>query len=429
MLSLDDTVRLALKSSRAVAGARLERQERKLSLEGAEEIYKPAAAVEASVEDSRSDDWIGAVSIGPSLRLATGGTVQLRISRPLGGGGERPMETTLLFSQPLLKGFGSDIETGPLRKARMQDRIAIRDFRERIADTIAGIVVAYRGALRAKRSVEIARDALERARRQHETNRLLVQAGRLASRELIQSEATVADREFTLSDSQAAHKAANATLVNLLDIEETTRLELLDEPSWESVQPDLNESLKTAYAARADFFRAELAVETARIDHGTAEDNRRWDLSLEIDATRPGGGMRTDYGTRLKFSVPLWEGESRRALTVARNALERAKMDLAETRQRIGIEVRQAVLNVNVGLRRIRLASEGLELAREKLEIERLKFREGLSSPYQLARFEDDLVAAQHRELDAVVSYRDALTALRKTLGTTLERWGISVER
>ena len=69
------------------------------------------------------------------------------------------------------------------------------------------------------------------------------------------------------------------------------------------------------------------------------------------------------------------------------------------------------------------------ELAERKLEIEHLKLQQGLSSSFQVGRFEEDLVNAQRRELDAVVGYRSALDSLDRTLGTTLDRWGVSVER
>ena len=68
-------------------------------------------------------------------------------------------------------------------------------------------------------------------------------------------------------------------------------------------------------------------------------------------------------------------------------------------------------------------------LAERKLDVERRKLQLGLSSAFQLGRFEDDLVNAQRRELDAVARYRDSLGFLDRTLGTTLDRWGIGVEQ
>ena len=68
-------------------------------------------------------------------------------------------------------------------------------------------------------------------------------------------------------------------------------------------------------------------------------------------------------------------------------------------------------------------------LAERKLDVERRKLQPGLSCAFELGRFEDDLVAAQRRELDAVARYRDSLAGLDRTLGTTLDRWGTSVEQ
>ena len=103
-------------------------------------------------------------------------------------------------------------------------------------------------------------------------------------------------------------------------------------------------------------------------------------------------------------------------------------MNLAERRQSIRIQVRRAVHDVAVALRQIDLAGEARELAERKLDVERRKLQQGLSSAFQLGRFEDDLVAAQRQELDAVARYRDSLAGLDRTLGTTLDRWGISIE-
>ena len=85
--------------------------------------------------------------------------------------------------------------------------------------------------------------------------------------------------------------------------------------------------------------------------------------------------------------------------------------------------------DVAAALRQIGLARDARELAERKLDVERRKLQQGLSSAFQVSRFEDDLVAAQGRELDAVARYRDSLGALDDALGTTLDRWGISVER
>ena len=138
---------------------------------------------------------------------------------------------------------------------------------------------------------------------------------------------------------------------------------------------------------------------------------------------------QTDYAAGLRLTIPLWDRGPELGLRSAQAEVTQAERGLVELRQSMDIRVRQAVHDVEVGLRQIELARQALRLAEEKLAIERAKLQQGLSSIFQLARFEDDLVRAQNAEVDALVDYENALTALDQTLGTTLETWGITVEQ
>ena len=428
-LTLEEAVRLALSKSRAAISARLGRDEQKLTLEAAEERYDPMASLSLGANAASRGDETADLSIGPSLRVPTGGSFRLAFRKPLAGERDREASTTLSFSQPLLKGFGPELDTQPLRRARLQERIALRAFRDRAAGIVDGTVSAYRGTLRAERRVVIAREALERARRQLGINRALVEAGRMAPQDVVQTEADVADKEYALIDAENALETAVSRLVNTLDLEEGVRIKSQDEPPIEVERPNLEKSMETAFARRTDWLSAEIGLELARMGLRSAENNLLPDLSLSATAAHRSGRDRTHWTGGLNLTVPLQDDGPRRALVRARNGMRRAEMALAERRQSIRIEVRRAVHDVAVALRQIDLSRQAQALAERKLDIERRKLQQGLSSAFQLGRFEDDLVTAQRRELDAVARYRDSLAGLDRTLGTTLDRWGISVEQ
>ena len=424
-LSLEEAIRLALVKSRTAIAARLGREEQMLSLEAAEERYDPTVSLGARADAASRGDETAGISIGSSLRVPTGGTLRLSVTKPLTGERDREASTNLSFSQPLLKGFGPDIDTQPLRQARLQERINLGAFRDRAAGIVESVILAYRRVLRAGRRLAIAQGALERARRQLEINRVLVEAGRMAPQDLVQTEADVANKEYALTDAENPLETANSSLANTLDLEDGARVEPQEEPPVEPEQPDLDESLETAFARRTDWLRAEVDMEFARMGLRSAENNLLPDLSLSAQAANRDGWNRTDWSGGLNLTVPLQDEEPRRALQRARNSLARAEMALAERRQSIRIEVRRAVHNVAVALRQIDLARQARDLAERKLDVERRKLQQRLSSAFQLGRFEDDLVIAQGRELDATARYRDSLTGLDRTL----DRWGISVEQ
>ncbi len=79
-------------------------------------------------------------------------------------------------------------------------------------------IQAWRGLVQVRRQLEISEASLERAMQQLATNRTLIEAGQMAEREILQSEADVAGRELGLVEAQNSVTGANFRLVDILDI-------------------------------------------------------------------------------------------------------------------------------------------------------------------------------------------------------------------
>ena len=431
-LTLDDAIRLALRNNRNLLDARLGRDLDEHSLALAEDRYRPRAGLGASSRAARDEDSETDLSAETSIRIPTGGRITLRWSKPVDGGPDASDTYTLGFSQPLLRGRGA-VDTAPLRRARLDEEDRVLAFRDTIAGVVDSTIRAWRGLTRAARALEIEEAALRRTQRQLEVNRALIRAGDMAAREILQSEADIANRELALVQARNGLTAANFALIDILDMESSVRVRPL-EAEAEAVEravPGVEEAFATALRNRPGYRRALLEAQAAKIGLEVAENERLWDLSFEVDATRRSGGGAdpTDYGARLNLAVPLFDRGPRVSAMRARGDVLRAERALEEHRQQIGITVRQAVLDVEAGRQRSELARRARELTEQKLEIERMKLREGLSSSFRLTRFEEDLVRAQNAEVDAQIGYENALTALDRTLGTTLERWNIRVEK
>ena len=428
-LTLDEAIRLALQNNRDLLDARLARTLQEFALDVAEDRYRPTAAFSPVVRAARERDTTAELVAETGLRVETGGQFSLRFSEPVAGPDGADGSVSLSFSQPLLRGFGVDIDTAPLRIARLGDRIGVLAFRETIASVVVSTINAWRSLVRARRQLEIGEASLARARQQLETNRTLIEAGQMAAREILQSEADVADRELALVQTRNSVTTANFGLIGILDIDSATVVRPLEVPGAPRPVLSLDEAIETALGHSPSHARALLSREIAEIDLEVAEDDQRWDLSLDADVSRSTDAGQTDYAAGLRLTIPLWDRGPELGLRSAQAEVTQAERGLVELRQSMDIRVRQAVHDVEVGLRQIELARQALRLAEEKLAIERAKLQQGLSSIFQLARFEDDLVRAQNAEVDALVDYENALTALDQTLGTTLDTWGITVEQ
>ena len=428
-LTLDAAIRLALRNNRSLLDARLDRTLDTFALDVAGDRYRPRASIRSSANAERHEDTKANLSTTGSIRVPTGGEFTLGWRKPLVGGGNDSGDYGLAFSQPLLKGFGIAVDTAPLRTARLREKINILNFRDTVAGVVDSTIRNWRDLIRENRQLEIAEASLERARDQLKVNRTLIQAGQMAEREVLQSEAEIANRELSLVEARNALVEANFNLIDTLDIDSASLIRPVETPRARRAAPSVAEGIEVALRNAPDYLQALLNADIARIDLKVAENDRLWDLSLDTAASRVGGGGPTDYSGALRLTIPLWDRSPRQAWMSARASFRKAERGLVERRQKIAIDVRQAVHNVEVGLRRIELARQALALTEQKLEIERSKLRQGLSSAFQLSQFEDDLVSAQNAEVDAVVSYENALTSLDRTLGTTLETWDIRLEQ
>ena len=454
-LTLEDAVALALGNNRSLINARLDRTVERFSLRVEENRYRPHVTTAPYVDgtDDSITGWIGRAGVASRavLRIPTGGEFALdwRVGgedREAGTGERHFNELAFTFTQPLLRGAGERIDTASVRIARLTENINVLALRQATADVVSSVIRSYRDYMQAERRVDIRARSLARAREQLAVNETLVGTGRMAARDVVQTRADIAGRELDLIAAENRLDAARLALADILDVGSRTRFELADglevEPTEiDAARADAVRAVETALANRPDYRRTLLVVENAQIRAEVAEDARRWDLSLKLSTTVSGagdalGGAVTDlddvdYGVGLRLDIPLSAAAidpAELAHARARTELAKAQNDLANLRQRVDIEVSGGVREVALSARQVDLARTARTLAEEKLDVEREKLRLGLSSSFRLVAVEEDLVAAQNRELDAVIDHLDAVTALDRTLGVTLDRWNIEID-
>ena len=305
-----------------------------------------------------------------------------------------------------------------------------------VADLVSGTVRAYRTLIQRLRALEIAERSLQRARDQLAVNRVLIETGRMAQQDIVQTEASVAERELSLAEAEGGLNDARLALIDILDIDSRTRIVPTESLRVEPADIDGDRSVETALANRSDYLNALQAVENDELNLAVAENARRWDLSLTATANLGHSGRSLseaysrfddNYTVGLALGIPIGADAdmARRAHAKAKIALRQSRLKVVELRQSIEVAVRGAVRKVELQLRRVELARRARELAERKFETERIKLNAGLSTNFQLVRFEDDLVRSQNGELGAIIAYLNALTTLDTALGTTLDTWRI----
>ncbi|MBI5100606.1 MAG: TolC family protein [Nitrospirae bacterium] len=443
-LSLSQTIGLALKNNLSLKNVYRDRIVQRFDLKVAEDKFFPRPVLVTSAGEASAGGGgttvktkTAGAALSVSETVPTGGRINLSLAEVLnrtdGSGTVRDRSWSAAFAQPLLKGGGIDVTTASVRTARINEEVNVLSLKAATIDLVSSVITAYRTYLQAGEQLDITRQSVRRATDLVMINRELINAGRMAEVELFQTEADVANREFSLLEAENNLDSARLSLIKLLDIDKRTRITPSEKVSAEPVGLDYEAARKTALENRPDYRSSLLRLEISKMNVMLAKNNMLWDLSLTggFDGVRSGPGSAGADGTTrswnmgLKLTVPFRDLTLEQGYISAKIGLEKDETNLLKLRETIEIEVQDIVRNVEMRLRQVKLASQARVLSEKKLEIETEKLKAGRSTNFQLVSYQNDLVNAQSSELAAVISYQNALAEMDRTLGTTLERWGI----
>ena len=298
-LDLPGAIALALTANRDIQSAYLGRISEEYSLRVAEDRFRPDLELIADGETGLSGDRsnldtdVAALSQRLSLLVPTGGAAFLtwtnqRQSTP-SGAATYESGLDISFVQPLLRGGGVAVNRAPVRIARINERINILTLKSTINRIITDVVTGYRQLMLEERRLDIAERSLTRARRLLETNRALIDAGRMARQDIVQTEADASQRELDLVSAQNTADSARLALLDTLDIDPETRLELTETLRFEEVGGlDFETAYARALASRPTYLQALLRLEIARIETRTAKNERLWRLDASVTASVDG---------------------------------------------------------------------------------------------------------------------------------------------
>src|SRR5262249_60296115 len=132
-------------------------------------------------------------------------------------------------------------------------------------------------------------------------------------------------------------------------------------------------------------------------------------------------------GVGLSVDMPIGNRTARGQLGAAEAAQRQVMTALAQARDRIAVEVRNAATALETAAGRIQAARAGLAAAETQLRAEQDRFSVGASTNFFVLTRQNDLALAAVAETAALTDYRKALTELGRATGTLLRDRGIDI--
>ncbi len=133
-------------------------------------------------------------------------------------------------------------------------------------------------------------------------------------------------------------------------------------------------------------------------------------------------------GAGMVLSYPLGNRSAESQFRRRQLEASQAQASLVNVRQQVIVNVKEAVRRVSTNFKRIETTRVARKLALRQLKAEQVRLNVGLSTTRAVLEDQGDLAVARANELRAVVDYNQALSNLRRSQATTLDRYGITLE-
>ena len=342
-------------------------------------------------------------------------------------------------SQPLLRGWGTDVQTAEIQTAQKQLEASVYLVNSQAADLAALVKSGYWELVFALQDREVQELSLTLAKTLLEEIQVKIEAGKLAPIELYQPQSEVARREETLIAAERAIGVAEDNLKLLLNSDNwLIPLNPTDTPKTTPVSLNQEEILSNAVANRPDIKAADLNSEVAGIQSKIATDNTR--PSLALAGSVGYGGTNDAYGRAidqafdepdtqwqlgLNFSIPLQNSHAKGSLAQATVLHRKAKTSAKLLRLQVKKSIRTTVRDVNLAIKAMEATRKTSVATLKRLEAEQAKFDAGSATTLDVLIAQEAYSQALSQENRTSIIYVKSLAEIDRIQGAITMEGGV----
>lgn len=420
---------------------------------------QPAGVVPGLSGNSQSETLQLQTGIRQTFEAGTQLTVQAQSRRsaqtPSVFGVSRFYDADVLvqLTQPLMRGFGTDVNRAGIVIAELAERQQVQQFRTTLLDLAVAVEQTYWQLAQAQQALLIQQNLLERTTAMRD--KLEPRVGfDLLQADLNEVNARVGQRRADVLRARRSVRDLSDQLKRLINDADLPVLgEQLLVPSDLPVDGEISisrlDEVTTGLQRRPEMAVALLQIEDTDVRRLVADNNRLPILNLTASANFNGididDGAEAlgntadldfiDYALGLEFERP-WGNRDAEAL-YAQRSLERVQSldNYRRQAQIVTLEVKQAIRQVEEQYQLIGTTRETRRASALSLEVADVQLDQGgrneetytIRVDRVLAR-QDALAQAELAELQALTDYMNALSELRRATGTSLDHAGIDFE-
>ncbi|MDD4600047.1 Outer membrane protein TolC [bioreactor metagenome] len=383
-LSLQESVNLALQNNSTIKIASKDKEQSEWSVSEAKAGRMPT------------------VSLGSNYSFRNGGenSNSLKMSLPLYTGGR----TEAKIDQAKLGVVSADLD---VKKAQQQ----------LVLDTTAD----YYSVLETKNMLAVNQETVNNLMAHQTIVQGKYDVGVVAKSDLLRAEVEVANAQQNLIKGQNQHALAVAELLNTMNIDADTEINLAEELQYQADTRTLAEAVALAKQNRPELAKAQTAIESAAKGIEIAESGKRPSVSMSAstsweDRLLPGNDRDWSVGVSASWNV-FDAGTTKAQINQAEISRDKAELQAEQTQDAVELEVRDSYLNMREAEERLKTTDVTVAKANEDLYIARERYIAGVGTNLDVIDAQLAYTQANTNHIQALYDYNVNKAKLDKAIG------------
>ena len=221
LLTVNDAVMLALRFHPEVKNAELDRIVDKFSLEVAANKFMPQYVLGGTWSASKSQTNTGVLNTEISIKSMFGG--KLAVKKNWGSNNQSP---TISLTQPLLRGFGLQVNLTELESAKDAEYIGRLRLKETLMHIISGALQSYWDLMATQRSLQVQQQALDIMDKTLDSYKIKVKIGQMPRYSLDQQRTALLKGKLQFENQRNKVDIAQQNLLMALGLNPDSKIKI-----------------------------------------------------------------------------------------------------------------------------------------------------------------------------------------------------------
>lgn len=408
VLSLKESVAIALKNNPSIGVARGNIEEAKAEKEKARSNFFPKIYTSSSYTrlDEERKMEMNIPPIPPMSIPLTDNEIY---------------DYNLSFAQPLFTGG----QITSLYRMQVENLEASKNNFEKVKnDLIFEVKKAYFKVLEAEKLRKVAEEAVNQVKSHLKVVKDFFAEGMVPEVEVLRAKVALANTRQGLINADNGVRLAKSYFNSLLNRDMGEEVKLEDILSFEESDIDLSSSIEEAFRNRAEIREMENRLRMAEEGVKIARSNffpqvtliGNWDRKKGEEM--PVDEWKESWNAVISVSMDIWDwGENENEVKKTKAQLEQLENSFSLLKTSIELEVRQAYLNILAAKEKIKVQQEAVKEAERNFQDTSLRFKEGMATTTDVLDAQTLLTQAKTDYYQALYDYNLAQAALERAVG------------